>query len=148
MVCDIPRQAYNRCMIVRNPNNVYLALAMLAGLFFAFVYFFGWRSVIRRDRDLGEIYPPRAKTATERLSGRMSLAKRADVRIDLFLGRSGLIAAIGLGFAQPAIFAAVFPREDRQVGAIEAVVAAGEVGCLAAGAGADDFALGGHNRPL
>lgn len=74
----------------------------------------------------------------------MTLAERADVGIDRFVRRGGLIAAIGLGFAQAAILAAMFPREDGQIGAIEAVVAAGEVGCLAAGTGADDLALNGH----
>jgi hypothetical protein len=78
----------------------------------------------------------------------MPLTKRANVRIDVFFGRGGLVAAIGLGLAQAAIFAAMFPRQDRQVGAIETIVAAGEVGCLAAGTRADDLAFDGHSQPL
>lgn len=78
----------------------------------------------------------------------MPLAERADVRINLLFGRGGLVAAIGLGLAPAAIFAAMFPRQDRQVRAIETVVAAGEVGRLAAGTGADDLAFDGHSWPL
>lgn len=77
------------------------------------------------------------------LCGR-ALTKRANLRVDLFLGWGGLVAAIGLGLAQAAILAAMFPRDDRQVGAIEAVVTAGEVGRLAAGTRADDVTFDGH----
>jgi hypothetical protein len=65
------------------------------------------------------------------LCGR-ALTKRANLRVDLFLGWGGLVAA------------AMFPRDDRQVGAIEAVVTAGEVGRLAAGTRADDVTFDGH----
>lgn len=46
-------------MIVRDPNNVYFVLAALAGLLWAWVYFFGWRSILRRERDLNDLFPPR-----------------------------------------------------------------------------------------
>jgi hypothetical protein len=46
-------------MIERNPNNVYFALASLVAIAAAIAYFFGWRTLFRRERDLDDIYPPK-----------------------------------------------------------------------------------------
>ena len=48
-------------MIVRNPNNVYLALVVLVAAAAAIVYFFGWRTMLRRERDLEETLPPKKR---------------------------------------------------------------------------------------
>lgn len=52
-------RAYNASMIERNPNNVYIALAVLVAAAAAIAYFFGWRTMLRRERDLDDIYPPK-----------------------------------------------------------------------------------------
>lgn len=48
-------------MIERNPHNVYLALAVLLAAAAAISYFFGWRTLLRRERDLEDSYSPRVK---------------------------------------------------------------------------------------